>query len=171
MVHGPSDGNSLRVYDTDYGRLGGLICGENSNPLAKYALFARQEAIHVAAWPAFMHNFGGDFILQQYAFEGHLFVISASDYFSADIREAMGEAATGVELGGGSSAIYGPRGQIIAKAKPDREEILVAEIDLEDLIKTKMFTDTTGHYNRFDLFKFSINDDPQSPITPGGDRP
>lgn len=171
LVHGPSDGQSLRVFSTDYGRLGGLICGEHSNPLAKYAMLARGEAIHVAAWPAFMCQWGGDFILQQYAYEGNLFIISASDYFSPEIKEAIGEGATKMKDGGGSSGIYGPRGNIIAKAKPDREETLIAEINLEEIVKTKMIKDTTGHYNRFDLFKFFINEDLQAPLNPGIDLP
>jgi aliphatic nitrilase len=170
LVHGPSDGRSLRVFPTEYGRLGGLICGEHSNPLAKFTLLARGEAIHVAAWPAFMCDWGGDFIMQQYAYEGNLFIISASDYFSAEVREAIGEGAEAVKLGGGSSGIYGPRGQILAKAKPDQEEIVVAEINLADITKTKMIKDTVGHYNRFDLFKFFLNEEPQAPMNPGVDH-
>ena len=87
LVHKGGDGTTLRAFDTDFGRLGGLICGEHLNLLAKYALLARGENIHVASWPAFMCRWGGDLILQQYAYEGKLFVINASDYFSGEMKE------------------------------------------------------------------------------------
>ena len=164
LVHTGGDGSTLRVFDTDLGRLGGLICGEHNNLLAKYALFAWGESIHVASWPAFMCNWGGDFILQQYAYEGKVFVISASDFISPETQEELRGDLEVSEMGGGSSGIYGPRGQILAKAKTDREEILYADVDPEEIIKAKMSHDITGHYNRFDVFKLTVNEEALSPI-------
>ncbi|KAG9561356.1 nitrilase, partial [Aureobasidium melanogenum] len=46
------DGHGLRVSETQYGRIGNLICGENTNPLARYALMAEGEQIHISTWPA-----------------------------------------------------------------------------------------------------------------------
>ena len=40
MVWGQGDASGLRVVDTSFGRLGGLICWENYMPLARYALYA-----------------------------------------------------------------------------------------------------------------------------------
>jgi nitrilase len=40
MVWGQGDASGLRVIDTAFGRLGGLICWENYMPLARYALYA-----------------------------------------------------------------------------------------------------------------------------------
>ena len=40
MVWGQGDARGLRVVDTPFGRLGGLICWENYMPLARYALYA-----------------------------------------------------------------------------------------------------------------------------------
>lgn len=34
------------------GRVGGLICGENTNPLARWALMAQGEQLHISTWPA-----------------------------------------------------------------------------------------------------------------------
>ena len=36
LVWGMGDGSTLQVYDTPFGRLGGLICWENYMPLARY---------------------------------------------------------------------------------------------------------------------------------------
>lgn len=46
------DGFGLRVADTAYGRIGNLICGENTNPLARYTLAAQGEQVHISTWPA-----------------------------------------------------------------------------------------------------------------------
>lgn len=52
LTWSPGDGYGLRVADTPYGRIGGLICGENTNPLARYSLMAQKEQIHISSWPA-----------------------------------------------------------------------------------------------------------------------
>jgi predicted amidohydrolase len=41
----------LRVSRTMLGGLGMLICGENTNPLARYALLAQGEQVHISAFP------------------------------------------------------------------------------------------------------------------------
>jgi nitrilase len=46
------DGHGLRVSETEYGKIGTLICGENTNPLARYALMAQGEQIHISTWPS-----------------------------------------------------------------------------------------------------------------------
>ncbi|KAJ5193161.1 hypothetical protein N7449_004353 [Penicillium cf. viridicatum] len=51
LTWSPGDGHGLRVADTPYGRIGGLICGENTNPLARYSLMAQSEQIHISSWP------------------------------------------------------------------------------------------------------------------------
>ncbi|KAI0166768.1 carbon-nitrogen hydrolase [Hypoxylon sp. FL1284] len=51
LTWAPGDGHGLRVADTQRGRVGALICGENTNPLARYALAAQGEQIHISSWP------------------------------------------------------------------------------------------------------------------------
>jgi nitrilase len=52
LTWSPGDGHGLRVAETQFGRIGGLICGENTNPLARYSLMALAEQIHISTWPA-----------------------------------------------------------------------------------------------------------------------
>jgi nitrilase len=52
LTWSPGDGYGLHVADTKFGRIGGLICGENTNPLARYALIAQAEQVHISTWPA-----------------------------------------------------------------------------------------------------------------------
>jgi nitrilase len=46
------DWYGLRVADTRFGKIGGLICRENTNSLARYLLMAQREQIHISTWPA-----------------------------------------------------------------------------------------------------------------------
>ncbi|KAL1801506.1 hypothetical protein ACET3X_001848 [Alternaria dauci] len=46
------DGHGLRVADTQFGRISALICGENTNALARYSLIAQAEQVHISTWPA-----------------------------------------------------------------------------------------------------------------------
>ncbi|KAF5570504.1 aliphatic nitrilase [Fusarium phyllophilum] len=51
LTWAPGDGHGLRIADTPYGKIGNLICGENTNPLARYSLMAQGENIHISTWP------------------------------------------------------------------------------------------------------------------------
>jgi nitrilase len=51
LVWANGDGRGLRVVETPLGRLGMLICGENTNPLARYSLMAQGEQIHMSSYP------------------------------------------------------------------------------------------------------------------------
>lgn len=52
LTWSPGDGHGLRVANTKFGDIGALICGENTNPLARYALIAQGEQVHISTWPA-----------------------------------------------------------------------------------------------------------------------
>lgn len=52
LTWAPGDGHGLRVIDTPFGKIGNLICGENTNPLARYSLIAQAEQLHISTWPA-----------------------------------------------------------------------------------------------------------------------
>jgi predicted amidohydrolase len=44
------DGHGLRVANTQFGRIGALICGENTNALARYSLIAQAEQVHIPSF-------------------------------------------------------------------------------------------------------------------------
>ncbi|KAJ5392613.1 hypothetical protein N7509_008103 [Penicillium cosmopolitanum] len=52
LTWSPGDGHGLRIADTKHGRIGALMCGENTNPLARYSLMGQREQIHISSWPA-----------------------------------------------------------------------------------------------------------------------
>ena len=51
LVHTGGHGDTLSAFQTDFGPASALICGENSNPLAIFALTAQYPLVHVQSWP------------------------------------------------------------------------------------------------------------------------
>ena len=51
LVHQPGGPDAFGSFPTEFGNLSGLMCGENSNPLAVFALTAEGTRIHVMSWP------------------------------------------------------------------------------------------------------------------------
>ncbi|MFH1951756.1 MAG: carbon-nitrogen hydrolase family protein [Pseudomonadota bacterium] len=154
------------------GSLGGLICGEHFNTLARFALIAKGELFHVGSWPA---NFAAghhqmmfeakNFSGRAHAFEGKLFVINAAGVVSEEIKQILcpdpGREDVFGSMGGGS-AIIGPDGNYIAGPARDKEEILYGEFDLSNIVRGKVLHDICGHYQRPDIFTLILNEeDPQ----------
>jgi nitrilase len=159
LVWGQGDGSGLEAAATSAGRVGSLICWEHWMPLARQAMHESAEEIHVAVWPTVR-----DMYLvasRHYAFEGRCFVLAAGLITAA--RDLPRDLELPSEMKGkpdalvcaGGSCIIAPNGTIIAGPVFDREEILVAELDLGMIAEESMALDVTGHYNRPDVFQFT----------------
>lgn len=175
LTWGYGDGSSIKVYDTDIGRLGTLACGENTNTLARFALLAQGEQVHAANYPAFPFTQHYDMIEAikirsgAHAFEGKLFNVVSSSVITDDIIAAVAVDNKQRELLQGKpnaiSAIFGPDGQPISDVLIDEEGIVYGDIDLEKSIEPKQFHDIIGHYNRFDVFRLSLNQQDIEPVS------
>ena len=159
LVHGPGDGDGLNAADTGAGRIGGLICWEHWMPLARQAMHNAGEQIHVAVYPTVheMHRIAS----RQYAFEGRCFVIAVGLIMkTADLPI---ELFNNVEVDEnelilrGGSCIIAPDGSYIVEPIFDEEKIITAEIDLSMIDREAMTLDVSGHYQRDDVFNFTVN--------------
>jgi nitrilase len=162
-VWAAGDGSTMEVYDTPFGRLGGLICWENYMPLARYTMYARGTQIYVAPtwdrgdqWLASMRHI---------AKEGGCYVISCCMALHIDdIPEQFGFKSMYPEetnwINTGDSCIVSPSGKIIAGPVSEKEEILYTEVDIRRIRSVKRMLDVAGHYARPDIFKFSVNSHP-----------
>ncbi len=169
LVHTGGGGDTLQAFETEYGKISGLICGENSNPLAIFALIAEGTAIHVASWPnapgrtALPRSERGIMTGRSLAFMAKAFVINVCGAMSDDMREVLAYTPedriflADLELSGGSS-IIGPDSRVIAGPMGPEEGILYADIDLEEGVNGKVAHDFAGHYNRPDIFTLLLND-------------
>ncbi len=170
------DGSSLRVYDTEIGPLGGLACGENTNPLARYSLLAQGELVHAASYislPVAPRDYDMAEAIklrgQSHSFEGKVFTVISTSTVSDEIIAAMEQirpdARTLLERKSSAySCIIGPDGRPVTEGLIDDEGIVHAEIDLGRCIQPKQMHDITGHYNRFDVFNLQVNQQQQTPV-------
>jgi nitrilase len=130
-------------------------------PLARTAMYAGGEDLHVAVWPG-----GTDLtrdITRFIAREGRVFVLSAGPLHSAEdipdsfplaaaVREALGEGHS--EDGG--SCIAGPDGEWIIPPVADTEQLVCADIDVARVREERQNFDPTGHYARPDVLRLDV---------------
>ncbi|HEX2075106.1 MAG TPA: carbon-nitrogen hydrolase family protein [Geodermatophilus sp.] len=179
LVWAHGDGSGLRTVDTEFGRLGMLICGENTNPLARYALIAQGEHIHVASWPpAWPFQRGGSVEDYQrwievrsaaHAFEGKVFTISVAGVLDekAISTSAEGDPEAEEVLRAAPPAVslaIGPSGRLLGKPLVGEEGILYTDCDLGDCVTAKMAHDVVCGYQRLDVFEVRLNRRPQVPL-------
>ena len=160
LVWGMGDGSGLEAVATPFGRVGSLICWEHWMPLARQAMHESGEDIHVAVWPTVRDMY--QVASRHYAFEGRCYVLAAGLLTAArdlprdlELPPEIREKPDALVCAGGS-CIIAPDGSIVAGPVFDREEILVADLDLGRIAEESMALDVTGHYNRRDVFRFGV---------------
>ena len=98
MVWGQGQGDGLRAVDTAVGRVGQLACWEHYNPLARYALMADREQIHVGMFPGSMvGQIFADQIevtIRHHALESGCFVVNATGYLAPEQRARIAQGTT-----------------------------------------------------------------------------
>ena len=60
--------------------------------------------------------------------------------------------------GGGYSAVFGPDGRKLSTNIPaDKEGIIYADLDIDDILHSKTLLDVVGHYSRPDLLWLGVD--------------
>jgi nitrilase len=179
LVWTPGDGSTLEVFDTPYGKLGGLICWENYMPLARYAMYAQGVQIYVApTWDSSPDGWVP--LLQHIAREGRCVVIGCCiamqrrdipDRYEFKKLYPPAENSEDVWVNGGNSAIVACYGPILAGPALGEEKIIYAEIDPAQQRIAKFTLDVAGHYARPDVFQLTVNREPSRMINVAGEQP
>ena len=163
LIWGEGDGSTLTVLDTEFGKIGGLICWENYMPLARMAMYGKGVEIYLAptadprdTWQA---------TLRHIACEGRCFVLGCNQFVTKDMYPDDLEGLEDLDLQPevmcrGGSSIISPFGEVIAGPLFNEEGILYADLDLNDITRSKYDFDVVGHYARPDVFQLVVNENP-----------
>ena len=57
-------------------------------------------------------------------------------------------------------------GQLLAGPSWEGEDLLFADIDLDEIPRAKFDLDVVGHYARPDVFRLLVDEDPKLPVNP-----
>ncbi len=160
LCWGFGDGSTLTAVPTPWGNMGAVICWENYMPLLRTAMYNKQLAIYCA--PTADDRDTWVPTMQHVALEGRCFVLSACQYlkrgeFPDVFQNRITDDADEVLMRGGS-VIVDPYGKILAGPDFSGECILVAELDTNDLARSKIDFDVVGHYARPDVFQLTVED-------------
>ncbi|CEM30686.1 unnamed protein product [Vitrella brassicaformis CCMP3155] len=175
-IWGRGDGSTMPVFDTNCGKVGACICWENYMPLMRMAMYAKGIEIYCA--PTVDDRDTWLSTCRHIAVEGRCFVLTAVQHFTRDHWpdcDLSVPAATGSLSDDGSSeprplirggsAIVSPFGEVLAGPLFNKEGVLVAEIDLNDVTRGKLDLDVSGHYARSDIFQLTVDERPKASVT------
>ena len=162
FVWGDANRGYFPTVDSPWGPLGSLICWENYMPLARAALYQRGVNIFIApntndvdSWINTARHIG---------LEGRYYFINAdmyctrSDYPRSQLhcKEEIDRLPEIVCHGG--SCIVDPFGEFLTEPVWDKEELIVADLDLGKAAAAKMEFDPCGHYARPDVLELNVHD-------------
>ena len=184
---GQGDAGDLRVFETDIGRVGSLICFENHMTLLKAAMAMKGEEIHVIGWPGYWkysgptmatremsgevgpyHLCDQDSAVREYAFETQTFVVNSNLYLPS---QAVPDGFPFKETANfrwavGGSSIVNPVGMYLVEPVFNKETTLYAELNMDDRIVAKTVFDCMGHYSRWDVVSLQLREEPYGPTVP-----
>jgi len=160
-IWGEGDGSTLTAIDTPYGKMGSLICWENYMPLARTAMYAKGVTIYIA--PTADSREEWQCTMRHIALEGRCFVIGCNQYvekrmYPPDINYYHELESQPDVMCSGGSCIVNPFGKYVKDPVYNKEDILVADLQLEQILQSRLDFDVVGHYSRPDVFKLSVQE-------------
>lgn len=176
LFWGRGDGSDLEVYDTDIGRIGGLICGENLMTSVRAAMIGMGEDIHVAVFPGSFSldagprlqefditgRFWGHFVTRTHSLEAGCFTCCATGYIDpADIdQDVPHRSRLHIDWARGGSQIVSPLGSPII-GPLEGSQLIYADCEAWMIKAVKAIVDTLGHYDRPDAVRVQIRKNEQ----------
>ena len=171
---GMGDGTDLNVYETEIGRIGGLICWENHMTLVRAHMLNQGEEFHIAVWPgnwqrgkdqlldADTSPGGNNCLIQSvarvHAFEAGSFVLSACGYLTEeDFPEKWDHIKNSDHMNydwsSGGSAIINPAGRQLFEPHFEKDAVLYSECYANQIKAVKAIFASLGHYSRKDVLR------------------
>jgi nitrilase len=159
LVWGQGGPQDVCTFDSPIGRIAPVICWENFMPLFRAALY--EQGVTIWAAPTVDERPQWEAAMRHIAHEGRCFLVSACQWLGPS-QTALGEPITLIDrpadapLIAGGSVIVSPMGEIVAGPLRGSEGLLVAEVDLADIVRARFDFDAAGHYARPDIFRLDV---------------
>lgn len=162
VVWGDANRGYFPVMDTPWGPVGSLICWESYMPLARVALYEKGITLYIA--PNTNDNPEWQATIQHIALEGRLYVINSDmiitkDSYPRDLNEIDAVDRLDSIVCRGGSSIIDPYGHYVVEPVWDKETILYATLDMNEVGRAKMEFDVCGHYARPDVLKLTVKEE------------
>jgi len=162
LTWSPGDGHGLVTHSLGAFTVGGLNCWENWMPLARTALYAQGEDLHVANWPGSVRNTHD--ITPMMAKEGRSYVMSVGALMrpqdfpeSTPHLKAILKNCPSDYLTDGGSCLCAPDGTFLIEPQVGEEGIYTAEIEHQKVYEERQNFDSVGHYSRPDVLQLTVN--------------
>ena len=161
LVWSPGDGHGLVTHRLGDFTVGGLNCWENWMPLARAALYAQGEDLHVMGWPGNERNTRD--LTPVLAKEGRSYCISVSAIMRpADVRDDTPHAgdirASLSEMpANGGSCVAAPDGSWVLEPVVGQTGIRYCELDPAMVRRERQNFDPAGHYSRPDVTQLTVD--------------
>lgn len=161
LVWAQGDGHGLRTFALGEFTFGTLNCWENWLPLARAALHAQGEDLHLSLWPGNVRN--TEHLVRHIALEGRCYSVAVGGLmrrddvpatlpFAARLRAVLPE----VSANGGSCAA-GPGGQWLLPPQALNEGVFVVDLDAAAVRAARHTLDISGHYARPDVLQLMLD--------------
>jgi nitrilase len=137
-------------------------------PMARAAMYAQGEDLHVSIWPGNKRN--TERLIPMIAMESRSYVMGVSGLFRpedipADFPHAeLMKANTPEILADGGSCLAAPDGSWVIAPFTNEEKLITAVIDHKMVREERQNFDPSGHYSRPDVLKLLVNKERQSVI-------
>jgi predicted amidohydrolase len=170
LYHTRGDGGeNLRVFDTDLGKISGLICGEHYQPLLKQNAIINGSQVNCSLWPGYK---GGaeelmgviPVMTQALCVAGGLWGIIACAYIPEDKVPKNFYDNNAFDQTFGGSCIINPFGVIVAGPETYKETIVYGEIDLTLNVVAKSIINLGGIYDRRDILRLCVREKQYEPV-------
>jgi nitrilase len=161
LAWGVGDAHGLVVHRLGDFTVGALNCWESWVPLARAALHAQGEDLHVAIWPG-SQGLTRD-LTRFVALEGRSYVLSAGALLrAADLPASVPHRARMIRdedelIYDGGSCIAAPDGSWLVPPVVGEERLVIAELDPAMVRRERQNLDISGHYARPDLLRLAID--------------
>ncbi|MBW3582660.1 MAG: carbon-nitrogen hydrolase family protein [Euryarchaeota archaeon] len=162
-VYGYGGGDTMRAFEVDGVRFGGLLCWNNFMPVARYALYRQGIQVYLAptaddlpSWQTAMR-----FIAR----ESRAYIVAPAlvqrrSSFPDD-WELRGEPAWESEdewNERGGTCIVAPDGEYLHEPVYAQETTLIADLDLDRVVAERQTFDPAGHYAREEVLRLTVTD-------------